>query len=65
MQIKNQFDKESLIKVAKGAGIAGGGVALVYILQAVSSMDFGELTPLVVGLASVLINAIKEYAKGE
>ena len=64
MQVKNAFDRESLIKVGKGALIAGGGVAVLYVLQAITQMDFGQYTALVVGIASIVINAIKEYQKG-
>ena len=62
-QIKNSFDKETIVKIFKGAGIAGGGVFIVYVLQAISIMDFGNSSVLVAGLCSVIINAIKEYRK--
>ncbi|MDA3815650.1 MAG: hypothetical protein PF549_04795 [Patescibacteria group bacterium] len=64
-QKKNKFDQETLIKILKGAGIAGGGVASVYILEALSVMDFGNSSVLVAGLCAILINAIKEYMKGK
>jgi hypothetical protein len=63
-QIKNSLDRETLIKIGKGALIAGGGVAVVYILQAITQIDFGGFTPIIVGIASILINAIREYQKG-
>jgi len=65
MQTKNKFDKESMIKILKGAGIAGGGVALVYILQGLAITDFGECSAVVAGICAILINAVKEYLKGE
>lgn len=64
-QIKNRFDKATLIKIGKGALIAGGGALLVYVLQSLSSMDFGEMTPLITSLCAILINSIREYIKGE
>jgi len=64
-QVKNKFDKESLIKIGKGALIAGGAVALLYLLEGLAKLDFGEATPVVVGILSVLINAIREWRKGE
>lgn len=51
--------KNKLIKTAKGAAIAGGGVALTYFLQVVGSMDFGMYSALVAGVAAVLINFIR------
>jgi len=64
-QIKNSFDSTTIKKIGIGALIAGGGALAVYILQALSSMSFGELTPLVVAVCSILINAIKEYNAGK
>lgn len=64
-QVKNSFDKATLTKIGKGALIAGGGALAVYLLQALSLMSFGESTPLVVALCSILINAIKEYQAGK
>lgn len=64
MQRKNSFDKVTLIKILKGAGIAGGGAALVYFLQVVATLDFGDYTPMVVAIAGILINAIREFIKG-
>lgn len=55
--------KEQFIKIGKGALIAGGGVVAVYVLEAVSVMDFGESTPLISAVCSVLINAIYQYNK--
>lgn len=63
-QKKNQFDKESLVKILKGAGIAGGAVILLYVLEGLAQLDFGQSTALVVGILSILINAVKEYRKG-
>jgi hypothetical protein len=63
-QIKNSFDKATLIKIGKGALISGGAALSVYVLEAVSAMDFGQATALIVAIAGILINAIKEYKKG-
>ena len=64
-QIRNKFDKESLIKIGKGCLIAGGGAMIIYILEAVIGMDFGSYTPVVVAMAGVLLNSVKEWRKGE
>ena len=55
--------KIKLIKTLKGAAIAGGGVAVTYFLQALTQIDFGSYTPIVVGISSVLINALKEIMR--
>lgn len=64
-QKKNSLDKTTLIKILKGAMISGGAVAIIYMLTAVSSLDFGTYTGLVVGVCAVIINAVKEFRKGE
>lgn len=58
------FDSVTLKKIGKGAIIAGLGAAAVYGLEAVMTMDFGEATPMIVALASILLNAVKEFVKG-
>ena len=65
MQKKNKLDKATGIKILKGAGIAGGAVILLYILEALTSIDFGSATPSVVAILSIFINAVKEFRKGE
>ena len=63
MQKKNSFDKETITKIFKGAGIAGGAVAILYVLNWLILLDFGQYTALIVGVFSILINAIKEWRK--
>ena len=65
MQLKNEFDIDTVKKILRGAFIAGGGVFAVYILQAISTLNFGDYTAVVAALCSVLINAIREWNKGE
>ena len=65
MQIKNQFDEETIKKIGKGALIAGSGAVALYILKAMGTMEFGTFTPLVGAIIPILVNAIKEYLKGE
>lgn len=63
-QKKFKLDKVSLLKTLKGAGIAGGAVALVYILTWITTLDLGSYTAISVGVASILINFLREYYKG-
>ena len=64
-QVAFSFDKATLGKIGRGALIAGGGTAIIYILQVISSMDFGQFTPLAVAIASIGINVCKEYVAGK
>ncbi len=64
-QVANSFDKATLIKIGKGALISGGAVALLYILQWLITVDFGNWTPVVVGLLGILINTVKEFIAGK
>ena len=64
-QSKNKFDSITIKKILRGSLIAGGGVALIYLLEGLTALDFGQATPLVTGLAAILINMIKEFKKGE
>lgn len=65
MQIKNSFDKESLIKISKGALIAGTGAVALYFLDIVSKLEVGTWTPIIGMAVPILVNAIKEFMKGE
>ena len=65
-QKRNSFDKESLKKIGKGALIAGGGALLFYFLETLPKLDFGsEITPIVTAICAILINAIREYRRGD
>ena len=64
MQYKNNFDTDTIIKILKGACIAGGGVAIIQILEAVAIMNFGDFSAVAAALCMVLINAIQEWRKG-
>jgi len=66
IQQKNQFDKETLRKIAKGAGIAAFYAATVFVLSLMNGMDFGNafLNGLVVQIIPTLLNMLKEWKKG-
>jgi hypothetical protein len=61
--MKYKLDKENLVKIAKGAGIAIGGALITYLAELLPSVDFGVYTPLVVALGGVLINAARQFIK--
>lgn len=61
MSEKLTVSKEDLVKVGKGALIAGAGAALTYLTSALTSLDFGEYTPLVVAGWGILVNFLRKY----
>ena len=60
---KYELTKENGLKIGRGALIAMGGALCVYLLELLPQVDFGALTPMIVGVASILINALREYLK--
>jgi hypothetical protein len=64
MQTANCFDRQTMKKIGIGAMIAIGGAGLTYLVEHVADFNFGNAAPLVVAVASILINAIREYQKG-
>jgi hypothetical protein len=65
MQEMFVFDAVSLKKIGTGALIAGSGAVLTYVAQNITALDFGASTPIVVAVLSILVNALREYIKGE
>jgi len=64
-QIKRSFDIETLTKIGKGALIAMGGALCTYLLEALPNINLGDFTPVFVGVFSILINAMREWFKGQ
>ena len=62
---KYTLTKENVSKVGKGALIAVGGAFLTFLAQAIGQFDFGEWTPAVVALASILINVGRKWLDSE
>lgn len=66
MQVKNSFDRETLIKVGRGALIAGTGAVALYLFDWIGTIDVGTTwTPLIGAVVPFLINAVKEWMKGQ
>jgi len=55
--------KQDLAKLGKGALIAGTGVACTYILENVGNINLGDFTPIIVGVISILTNAILKFVR--
>jgi ABC-type antimicrobial peptide transport system permease subunit len=58
---KYQLNKEDLTKLGIGALVAVGGALLTYIADTIPGIDFGVYTPVVVAVASILINAARKF----
>lgn len=52
---------EEFAKIGKGFLIAIGGALVVYFFAYLDFIDVNAITPLMVALASVIINAIRKY----
>lgn len=65
MQRKNSFDKATLVKIGKGAGIAGGAAVLTFIANNLGELGLStEMGVLVTAILSVVINVIREFRQG-
>lgn len=53
--------KQDLTKIAIGAGVAGAGAILTYATQELSNIDYGEWTPVITALMSVLANTFRKW----
>lgn len=61
---KYHFSKDDVEKILLGAAIAVGGALLTYVAQVIGQIDFGPYTPIIVALASILINAARKFLQG-
>jgi hypothetical protein len=55
------INKDDLKKIAVGALVALGGALLTYVTETLVQVDFGQWTPLVVSMSSVLINTARKF----
>jgi len=65
MSEKYTLNKEDIVKILTGLGIAVGGAALTYLSEAMTQIDFGTWTPAVVALWSVLVNIARKFLAGK
>ncbi len=61
---KYSLNQQDLLKILIGACIAVGGALLTYLAGIITQIDFGIYTPIIVALASILINAARNFLKG-
>lgn len=60
---KYKLNKEDLLKIGKGAGIAAGGAFFAFLLEVLPQIDFGEISYIVIPMLSILINAALKFFK--
>lgn len=60
---KYELNKEDLVKIGKGAGIALAGCLLTYLTEIIGDVDFGEFTSMVTALWSVVVNFVSKFLK--
>lgn len=53
--------KPDLKRIAIGAGVALLGALATYLEETIPGLNFGEFTPVVVAINSILVNAIRKF----
>lgn len=64
MSPKYRLNKQDLEKIGKGLVIAMLGAGFTYLETTISSMSFGEWTPVVVAVNSVVVNIVRKFLAG-
>ena len=52
--------QDQLISILKGAAIAGGGALIVFLLEALPTVDFGTWTPIVTAVCAIGLNIVRK-----
>jgi len=52
-------------KILVGAGIAISGALLTYLANLIPNINFGDFTPVVVAIFSILINAGRKFIENK
>ena len=65
IQIKNSFDKLTLKKIGLEGLKIGAIAAVIFILQALLGLDFGQYNMIVIPVIRWLIGNVEQFAKGE
>lgn len=58
---KFKIDAIGWKKIGKGALIAAGAAGVTYLLEALPTIDFGQYTIAVVGIAGIVLNTIRKW----
>lgn len=62
---KFSYNKADLQAIGRGAIIAIGSALITYLIELLPSVDFGEMTPFVVGILGILLNSARKYISGK
>lgn len=62
---KFSLNRSDLESIAKGAAIAIGSALITYLIELLPSVDFGDMTPIVVAIAGILLNSGRKYLAGK
>lgn len=62
---KYSLNKSDLQSIGKGAAIAIGSALITYLIELLPSIDFGDMTPVVVAIAGILLNSARKYIGGK
>jgi len=58
---KYSINKDDLKSIARGGLIAIGGALVTYAIEILPKINFGDYTPIVVALISILLNSARKY----
>ena len=61
--VKYKLNKEDGLKIGKGALIASGGALIAYLIATLPQIDLGTSTPILVAVASIVLNAALKWMK--
>lgn len=60
------LSKQDLSAIGRGALVAIGGALITYLIDILPQVNFGEMwTPIIVAVASILLNAARKYLAGK
>ncbi len=58
------LDSADLVKIGKGALLAGGAAAITYLVGALPGVNFGPYTGILVPILSVALNLVRKWLAG-
>lgn len=61
MSKRYSLAREDLKKIGIGAGVAISGALLTYVSETLTQIDFGEWTPIVVSVWSIVANMVRKF----
>ncbi len=62
---KFALNKEDGQAILRGALVAIAGALVTYLIELLPNVDFGEYTPMVVSILSILLNAGRKWITGK